>query len=95
MRAPKAILMRLRSLKCNGIDESNLRQAAQWWPGLVLPQRYAVNPVRPGREQRQRQIRVPGCGWSRLPPFKIHNVGDAIPLLNNWLLTSSLVVVQV
>jgi len=27
-----------------------------------------VNPVRPGREQRQQWIRVPGCGWCGLPP---------------------------
>ena len=32
------------------------------------PRRYAVNPVRPGREQRQRRIRVPGSSGCGLPP---------------------------
>jgi len=40
-----------------------------WWPLLVPSRRYTVNPVRPGREQRQQRTRVPGCGWQRLPPF--------------------------
>ena len=28
-----------------------------------------VNSARPGREQRQRRNRVPGCGWHELPPI--------------------------
>ncbi len=35
---------------------------------LVPSQRYNVNPVRPGREQPQRWMRVPGCGWHGPPP---------------------------
>jgi len=34
-----------------------------WWLLLVPSQQSAVNPVRPGREQRQQWIWVPGCGW--------------------------------
>jgi len=40
------------------------RQAGlSWWALPVPPQRSAVNPVRPGREQPQRWNCVPGCGW--------------------------------
>jgi len=39
-----------------------------WRQVSVPPQRETVNPVRPGREQRQQWNRVPGCGWYRLPP---------------------------
>ena len=35
--------------------------------GPAPSHRQAVNPVRPGREQRQRPVRVPGCGWSAPP----------------------------
>ncbi len=37
----------------------------------VPSRRQVVNPVRPGREQRQQRTRAPGCGWSgrlQLPP---------------------------
>ena len=30
--------------------------------------RACVNPVRPGREQRQQVFDVPGCGWQELLP---------------------------
>ena len=36
----------------------------------VPPQRETVNPVRPGREQPQRWMRVPGCGWRGPPPSR-------------------------
>jgi len=35
----------------------------------VPSQREVVNSARPGREQRQRRNRVPGCGWHELPPI--------------------------
>lgn len=35
----------------------------------VPSQREIVNSARPGREQRQRWNRVPGCGWHELPPI--------------------------
>ena len=31
--------------------------------------RACVNPVRPGREQRQQVFDVPGCGWQELLPI--------------------------
>ena len=43
-----------------------------WWPASVPPQRKAVNPVRPGREQPQQWSRVPGCGCYGPPPFQAH-----------------------
>ena len=33
-----------------------------------------VNPVRPGREQRQRQSGVQGCGWQGLLPLPMRNL---------------------
>ena len=39
-----------------------------WCSVSALSRREAVNPVRPGREQRQQWIRVPGCGWCGMPP---------------------------
>ena len=39
-----------------------------WCFASALSRLEAVNPVRPGREQRQRWNRVPGCGWCKVPP---------------------------
>ena len=41
----------------------------RWRLAPVPSHRQVVNPVRPGREQRQRRTRVPGCGWCGPPPF--------------------------
>jgi hypothetical protein len=35
----------------------------------VFPRREIVNPARPGREQRQQWIRVPGLRRVGLPPY--------------------------
>ena len=50
-----------------GLDDAG---AISWWPLLVPSRRYAVNPVRPGREQRQQRTRAPGCGGQGLPPHR-------------------------
>ena len=38
----------------------------------VPSRREAVNPVRPGREQPQRWIRVPRCSWCGRHPYYFH-----------------------
>ena len=43
--------------------------SGRWRSASVPSHRQVVNPVRPGREQRQRRTRVPGCGWCGPPPF--------------------------
>ena len=48
----------------------------------VPSQRETVNPVRPGREQRQQWSRVPGCGWrGRRPAF----FGKAVENSNGYV----------
>ena len=49
-----------------------LRRASssRWRLAPVPSHRQVVNPVRPGREQRQRRTRVPRCGWCGSPPFR-------------------------
>jgi len=42
-----------------------------WWPTPVPSRRDVVNPVRPGREQRQQRNRVPGCGWLGRHPYTV------------------------
>ena len=51
--------------------------AGQWRSASVPSHRKVVNPVRPGREQRQRRTRVPGCGWCGPPPFPPRRWGVA------------------
>ena len=46
----------------------------------VPSQREVVNSARPGREQRQRRNRVPGCGWHGLPPIRYAPLSLAIQL---------------
>lgn len=51
---------RSRPLICLGSERAS---KALWWSALVPLHRQAVNPARPGREQRSQPSRVPGCGW--------------------------------
>ena len=53
--------------RCFGLAGISIR-GLRWWPLLAPSRRQVVNPVRPGREQRQQWTRAPGCGWQGLPP---------------------------
>ena len=58
----------------------------------VPSQRQVVNPVRPGREQRQQRTRVPGCGWSgrlHLPPERCPSGLRSTPGKCVWVNSSS------
>ena len=65
------------TVACGG---SGCRRAAsgRWRLASVPSHRKVVNPVRPGREQRQRRTRVPGCGWCGSPPFRPRRKGDRV-----------------
>ena len=49
--------------------------SGRWRSASVPSHRQVVNPVRPGREQRQRRTRVPGCGWCGSPPSRPRRAG--------------------
>ena len=51
-------------------DGSRRAASGRWRSAPVPSHRQVVNPVRPGREQRQRRTRVPGCGWCGSPPLQ-------------------------
>ena len=58
----------------------------------VPSRRQVVNPVRPGREQRQQRTRVPGCGWSgrlQLPPERCPSGLRSTPGKCVWVDSSS------
>ena len=58
----------------------------------VPSRRQVVNPVRPGREQRQQRTRVPGCGWSgrlQLPPERCPSGLRSTPGKCVWVNSSS------
>ena len=58
----------------------------------VPSRRQVVNPVRPGREQRQQRTRVPGCGWSgrlHLPPERCPSGLRSTPGKCVWVNSSS------
>ena len=75
-RAPERPAQRGRSLASPGgrPERIDFPPAA----GPAPSHRQAVNPVRPGREQRQRPARVPGCGWS-VPPSLAPSVRGLSP----------------
>ena len=68
---PPVRLSRIRPVTCHPPRAlATIRPATMVTPP-VPSRRQVVNPVRPGREQRQQRTRVPGCGWSgrlQLPP---------------------------
>ncbi len=67
-----------------GFESHPLRHRGPWWSAPVPSRRHVVNPVRPGRQQRQRSVRVPKFGWCGPPPLIGRGLMAYTALARKW-----------